>query len=997
MKYPIPNRARPLEQFRLAAALLALSGTESALRAQTAPVDPAAAAVVPASAEQAVKLNPFEVQADPDKSYGALNSNSITRFKVELDQLPVSADIFTQSFMNDVGATSVESMLQSYSAGVGSVSPSPDTNAGAQYNDHVAHTVIQLRGFDTTVIQRDSLMPSGPMYNPGSTAPGMTSNFDIERVEVIEGPQALLYSGGGPGGVINVVSKQARFDQPTFAAYKFAIDQYGSKNGLLDFGAGNQYVAVRVAIMNDDQQSRRVNVGQEITGDYLQIAVKPFSNTIVRIDAEETTEHGELGADQTFTSSSATADSRSGDKISYLLATNQLGANTLNAAGAPNASGSILNGMINWGQLGALSGWLKDEETITKYVSGSIDTIWSPHLSSELAFGYTTSYYGFRSIGTTLYAPQATANPTGDWAIGGAPNETTEPAHTKALRYSMVLTNDFFNGTAHSQTIAGADYVSARAFSISYEYVQADSNFNVVYNPAVTTANGRTVLPTVYYPIGATGPLQYPLNSLQAPRLTINGVNYVRQVANQINTSLITPVNPLGLTSTNLNEHNIIDNKGAFLVNFTQWDDGKLNTLLGVRPNQNFDSLLTVPPNSYRTSRLNSVDYDVGADYALLSWLRPYFSASDAVTPPEVMTPDPAGNNPQAGRGIGEEVGVKFSNASKTISGSFSFYNANGKNEQYTVPASVTSAVNPAGLNGSVSNGTYADVDRHTTGFQLNLTANPVSNWRMRLSAAETDGKINTNVAYKQYYNDQFYENGAGQVTYADGTVVYVNPTFNAKTPTVTSTTPGAVPLTVALMNSSTSVYYANPTNPSGAINGTSTVATVLKTVDPVHGSILTGAVGLPISALQITPPFAVPGSIVGFTSGQGTEGYPAYSFSFTNVYTIPHGILRGFEVGGDLSVYWKQLVDYYLPAAGATGYLPFYAPTHGQFDLLLAYSRKFGKFGWRTQLNVFNLLNHYDVVIQPSTLTGYSVQNNLSAAFYGQPRQYLWTNTFSF
>ena len=104
-----------------------------------------------------------------------------------------------------------------------------------------------------------------------------------------------------------------------------------------------------------------------------------------------------------------------------------------------------------------------------------------------------------------------------------------------------------------------------------------------------------------------------------------------------------------------------------------------------------------------------------------------------------------------------------------------------------------------------------------------------------------------------------------------------------------------------------------------------------------------------------------------------------------------------GLELGGDVSAYWKQLVDYYLPAAGATNYLPFYAPTRIQFDPLLAYSRKIGKFGWRTQLNVFNVLNHYDVVIQPSTTTGYTVANNLSAAFYGQPRQFLWTKTLSF
>src|SRR4051812_19469312 len=73
----------------------------------------------PPEKSDVVKLTPFEVQADSDKSYGALNSNSITAFNVALDRMPISADIFTQAFMDDVAATNVEQLLQEYSAGAG--------------------------------------------------------------------------------------------------------------------------------------------------------------------------------------------------------------------------------------------------------------------------------------------------------------------------------------------------------------------------------------------------------------------------------------------------------------------------------------------------------------------------------------------------------------------------------------------------------------------------------------------------------------------------------------------------------------------------------------------------------------------------------------------------------------------------------------------------------------------------------------------------------------
>ena len=184
-------------------------------RAQSKPAAPATPAKgVKPSSDEVVELNPFEVQADPDNSYGALNSNSITRFNTELANLPVSGDIFTQTFMNDIAATSVESIVVGYSAGAGMSNPDPGVSALAQPGDNIDHEYIQLRGFNTPVIMRDSLMPIGPVFNPGSTAPGFTSNFDLDRVEVINGPQSLLYSYGGPGGVINALSKQARLGQP---------------------------------------------------------------------------------------------------------------------------------------------------------------------------------------------------------------------------------------------------------------------------------------------------------------------------------------------------------------------------------------------------------------------------------------------------------------------------------------------------------------------------------------------------------------------------------------------------------------------------------------------------------------------------------------------------------------------------------------------------------------------------------------------------------------
>jgi hypothetical protein len=208
------------------------------------------------------------------------------------------------------------------------------------------------------------------------------------------------------------------------------------------------------------------------------------------------------------------------------------------------------------------------------------------------------------------------------------------------------------------------------------------------------------------------------------------------------------------------------------------------------------------------------------------------------------------------------------------------------------------------------------------------------------------------------------------------------------------------VPLTIAMMNNPASIYYANPVNPSGAILSSSSVATVLKATDPVHGPILTGAVDLPISQIQIAPSFGVPGPVAAFRKGDHSLGTPLFHLVLTNLYTFDHGWAKGIEVGGSVNEQYKNLAYYYLAngfnSANPTR-LPFYAPNFVTVDPILGYSHRFRHVTFETQLNVSNIFNHYEVVIIPSQSTGYSTVTNLSAAFFGQPRGFAWTNRISF
>ena len=144
--YTYQNTPSSVGPRRIRAALISVILWPAAVLAQTTPPassPPPTATVETTStppASQTVQLDPFEVSATPDKSYGELNSNSITAFKTELDKMPVSADVFDQTFMDDTGTQSVEEMLQQYSAGAGSASSQPDTSAAnGQYLDRNAN------------------------------------------------------------------------------------------------------------------------------------------------------------------------------------------------------------------------------------------------------------------------------------------------------------------------------------------------------------------------------------------------------------------------------------------------------------------------------------------------------------------------------------------------------------------------------------------------------------------------------------------------------------------------------------------------------------------------------------------------------------------------------------------------------------------------------------------------------------------------------------------
>ena len=1028
----------------------------TSLRAQT---QSAITAAPTTSDESTVVLDPFDVRSDKSDSYNALNSNAIGRFNTDLNHTPISADIMDQAFMNDINSTTgLEGLITGFSPGAG-YNPGSDPGSSAANNqpgDRNGNAYMTLRGLNSPTMQRDGFMINGSFLNPGSTSVGFSSSFDVERVEIINGPQSMLYGVGGGGGVINTVSKQARFEQPSSGFLSYQLDQYGHKQMTGDWGVGTDKYAFRFDWIQGDQGSRRVFTGGPIEGYYGQFAFKVGKNTTVRILSENTT-YTRITSYNTATlvdgnngTTQGPSDSRNGLYLRYLLATNQIAVS--NTGNLTTGAGVIDNGNLNWQNVDELGGQLNHETTLNRYSTMNIDTRFNSWLTGEGSVGYdqyndikVSQNYG------NLLAPNFYQNPVpGNWTFemnNGAADGVAvqEPSLTKGGRYMLVAENDLFHDKAHSQTSLGIDYIRGDQAQVTYAYFLADSNFNPITTGPITQNAGKYGLGT--YTAGVinpepgqalsgtatflpwtvnNGPVKNPIGLFPGMnnQFVYNGQNYVFALQNTKGTAPVSASNPEGIISTFGNALYVqqkVVQQGIFGTNYTSWLNKKLDTIIGFRIQRSDEETYQTGTTPYLGNALHKLNVQAGADYEVFPWLHPYIEFSESQNPPFVQATDPYGNSAKSSQAYGGEAGFKATNAAGTISGTVAFFATKSKNEEYLITSTFQKYINPAGLNGTFSvPNTWINTDRQSQGLQAVLTASPSKNWRVRLGAAMIDGTVGTTTAYNQLYNDSFYENASGGVTYQDGTPVYVNGTTATKTP-VASSAPGAVPLTVAMMSNYASPYFANPASITYAINSSSTVASILKTSDPVHGPILTGQTGLPITALQISPaqvvaseaaggvtnlPLAPVGSIETTHAGDKTTGYPKFSMNMTDVYTISEGFLKGLRIGETLNMGWQVRQFYYFPsgtasilatAQGANQRQLFLFPTQFQVGGILGWSRKFKQFTFDTQLNVTNMFNNYEVVLLPNVVTGFTTPIGVNATLSGNPRAYVWSSTVRF
>ncbi|MRX06625.1 TonB-dependent siderophore receptor [Pseudoduganella sp. FT25W] len=110
--------------------------------------------------------------------------------------------------------------------------------------------------------------------------------YNVEQVEALTGPNAMIFGRGGSGGVINRVTKQANFGAPVRSA-DVTLGSYKNRRLTVDVGqAINDTVALRVTGLVEDSEGYQRNATLKRSGINPTVAIRPSKDTNIVLGFE---------------------------------------------------------------------------------------------------------------------------------------------------------------------------------------------------------------------------------------------------------------------------------------------------------------------------------------------------------------------------------------------------------------------------------------------------------------------------------------------------------------------------------------------------------------------------------------------------------------------------------------------------------------------------------------------------------------------------------------
>ena len=196
--------------------------------------------------------------------YMATSSTTATKTNTLLRDVPQSISVVTESAIKDQSIRSIADAVR-YVPGVG-------VSQGEGNRDAVIFRGNRSTGDFFVDGIRDDVQYLRDLYN-------------IERIEVLKGPNGMIFGRGGSGGVINRVTKQAGWEP--IREFFFQGGSYGLKRMTADINQPiHDQIALRVNGLFEDAGSFRDGVDSTRLGISPTVTFKPTDRTKVVVNME---------------------------------------------------------------------------------------------------------------------------------------------------------------------------------------------------------------------------------------------------------------------------------------------------------------------------------------------------------------------------------------------------------------------------------------------------------------------------------------------------------------------------------------------------------------------------------------------------------------------------------------------------------------------------------------------------------------------------------------
>lgn len=233
---------------------------------------------VPVESLETLTLSPFVVATEKDTGYIAADTLNAGRLRTNVLMTPGNIDVMTRDLLNDLAVFNTDEasawLTNARPIELGATEGNSMNPGSLGLND--TGTNVSLRGLGANPSTRD--------YFTSASTP---KEYNVERVESVRGPNAILYGEGGPGGSVNYITKTAK--NRNFGTFRLRFDDLGSKGAALDFNRKlTPDLDARYNLNALDKRYYLDRTNFKELDNALNVIYRPFERTAVSVSADVT-------------------------------------------------------------------------------------------------------------------------------------------------------------------------------------------------------------------------------------------------------------------------------------------------------------------------------------------------------------------------------------------------------------------------------------------------------------------------------------------------------------------------------------------------------------------------------------------------------------------------------------------------------------------------------------------------------------------------------------